>query len=96
MFVRFRHVVRKAQELNLSTPPPLAELDYCRGGWVALEDVIRACTFALTISPRKFVVLNLVGSSSAREKYHVADAKRLLGFKLAFDFAAYEPDAHYT
>lgn len=92
--VRFGHVVRGAQELNLSTPTPLAEYDYCRGGWVALEDVIEACAVALTISPSKteFEVLNLVGSLGARDKYHVDQAEQRLGFKLAFDFAAYEND----
>ncbi len=45
--LRFGHVVYGAAEQNLDTPTPLAALDYCVGGWVALEDVVQGCIAAL-------------------------------------------------
>lgn len=90
--VRFGHIVRGAEELNLERSKPLAREYYCRGGWVALEDVADACVAALMIDPpgEVFEILNIVGARDARTRFHVADAEERLGIELQYDFAAFE------
>ena len=92
MCLRFGHIVRGGEESDLSRAHPLSEEDYCRGGWVALEDIVRACVAAVHIQPsaETFETLNLVGSKGSRERFRVADAEGRLRIKLKYDFAAYE------
>ena len=92
MGLRFGHVVWGEREVNLDEPTPLVALDYCRGGWVALEDVVVACAKALEIPPSRdtFEILNIVGAKSARDRFETGRVERRLGFKFAYDFADYE------
>ena len=89
--LRFGHIVRGAEETNLEQSRSLEDEDYCRGGWVALEDVADACSAALTTEPsdQVFEVLNIVGAAGARARFHVADAEQRLGIRLRYDFAEY-------
>ena len=90
--LRFGHVVRGTGETTLAGAP-LDDLHYCRGGWVALEDVVAGCLAALKgAGSRTFEVYNLVGSRSGRDRFNVAETEQQLGIKLAFDFSGYEPE----
>ncbi|HKI73763.1 MAG TPA: NAD(P)-dependent oxidoreductase [Pseudomonadales bacterium] len=89
--LRLGHIVRGADGVNADEPIPLHALDYCRGGWVAIEDVVPACIAALSVVPEtEFKLYNLVGSRSGRARYRTADAERRLGMKLQYDFAEFE------
>lgn len=92
MCLRLGHIVWGEREVNLSKPTPLTEFNYCRGGWVALEDVVIACAKALetTPDPKIFEILNIVGARGAREKFNIGDTEQRLGFELIFDFANFE------
>jgi nucleoside-diphosphate-sugar epimerase len=90
--LRFGHIVLGEEETNLRRSISLRDEEYCRGGWVALEDVVDACIAAVE-TPRTtptFEVLNIVGSRGARDRFRVAAAESRLGMKLRYDFAAYE------
>ena len=89
--LRFGHIVRGEEEMNLLRSMSLKDEHYCRGGWVALEDVVDACAAALETAraTTTFEVLNIVGAQSARDKFHVAAAENRLGIKLRYDFAGY-------
>ena len=90
--LRFGHVVRGANETTLAGAS-LDQLPYCRGGWVALEDVVAGCLAALeSAGPRTFEVYNLVGSRSGRDRFNVAEAEQQLGIRLAYDFSRHEPE----
>lgn len=91
MCLRFGHIVRGKLEQNLDSSTPLSELDYCRGGWVAIEDVVTACAVALELSPdlHSLEILNIVGAQGARKKYQIEQTERRLGIKLAYGFANY-------
>ncbi|HJT43161.1 MAG TPA: NAD(P)-dependent oxidoreductase [Rhizomicrobium sp.] len=90
--LRFGHIVLGEEESNLQRSLSLRDEEYCRGGWVALEDVTNACAAALETPPTtsKFEILNIVGARSARDRFLVAAAEKRLGVKLRYDFAAYE------
>ncbi len=90
--LRFGHMVCGEKETDLAGNTPLTELDYCRGGWVALEDVVAACASALdaTPDPDKFEILNIVGARTGRDRFQVANVEERLGLELRFDFAHYE------
>ena len=89
--LRFGHIVLGEKRMNLKGTVPLENERYCRGGWVALEDIVSACSAALGIEPsaEMFENLNIVGSRDARAKYNVAHAEERLGITLQYDFAAY-------
>lgn len=92
--LRLGHVVHGARRQNLGSPLPLDQLQYCRGGWVALEDVIEALVAALSAEPdTRFRVYNVVGSRSARARFAVAATEARFGMALRYDFAAYEANA---
>ena len=90
--LRFGHIVWGKEETNLDSPIPLREFDYCRGGWVALEDVVTACASALQIAPDvdSFEVLNLVGSRTARDRFDVSKTEKRLQMNFEYDFSNYE------
>lgn len=90
--IRLGHVVFGRQKLNLGDPIPLEQLQYCRGGWVALEDVIDACAAALSKPPdARFRICNLVGSRAGRQRFDVRATERHLGLDLRYDFAEFDP-----
>ena len=92
MCLRLGHVVWGAREVNLSVPTPLADFAYCRGGWVALEDVVTACAHALQTSPDRdqFEILNIVGASASAKRFDTHRAETRLGFRFVYNFANYE------
>ena len=89
--IRLGHIVHGKDEMTLDRSKALSEENYCRGGWVALEDVADACASALTIEPsdEAFEILNIVGAAGARARFQVGQAEERLGIKLQYDFAAY-------
>jgi len=89
--IRFGHVVLGKEQMNLKRTRQLSSEQYCRGGWVALEDIVSACAAGLMVEPSAdtFEILNIVGAKSSREKFKVEEAEIRLGIKLEFDFAKY-------
>ena len=88
--LRFGHIVHGAAERSLHDDLPLELLDYCRGGWVALEDVATACAAALAIEPRQeFEILNVVGARSSRARFGIDATERRLDMRFEYDFAVY-------
>ncbi len=90
--LRLGHIVLGEAGTSLERSVSLWDEDYCRGGWVALEDVVDACASALELTPAldTFEILNIVGAAEARERFHVGSAESRLGIKLRYDFAEYE------
>jgi len=90
--LRFGHIVCGAKELDLNRVIPLKDIEYCRGGWVALEDVVEACTAAIeiTLHTEQLEILNVVGGRGARNRFQVAETERRLGIRFRYDFAEYE------
>lgn len=90
--LRFGHVVHGKTETSLEGTS-LQDEQYCRGGWVALEDIAQACLAGLTVDQidDEFEVLNIVGAKGARDRFRVGTAEDRLGFALEYDFVAYEP-----
>ena len=91
--LRFGHIVRGEAETNIEGSLALKDEQYCRGGWVALEDIAEACLAGLALQPSadELEILNIVGATGARERFRVATAESRLGITLQYDFAAYEP-----
>ncbi|GLQ55164.1 NAD-dependent epimerase/dehydratase family protein [Devosia nitrariae] len=91
--LRFGHIVRGEEESNLEGSLALKNEHYCRGGWVALEDIAEACLAGLALQPSEdaLEILNIVGAKGARERFRVTAAENRLGITLQYDFAAYEP-----
>ncbi len=88
--LRFGHVVHGAAKTTLGGEP-LDTLEYCRGGWVAIEDVVAGCLAALKdAGDQSFGIYNLVGSRSGRNRFDVAQTEDRLGIALAYDFSEYE------
>jgi len=89
--LRFGHVVRGKENANLRGDLSLENLDYCRGGWVALEDVVTGCLAAIKSSADPiFHPYNLVGSKSGRGRFHVNETEKRFGISLIYDFSEYE------
>ena len=89
--LRFGHVVRGKEKMTLNLKSPLHELEYCRGGWVALDDVVTGCIAALMAQEdTSFHPYNLVGSLSGRKRFKVAETEQRLGISLVYDFREYE------
>ena len=66
----------------------LAELSYCRGGWVDVADATAALVAALSVDARpRFHLHHVIGDSAARARYKVAEAEAFLGitFQERFD-----------
>lgn len=88
--VRFGHIVRAQTQTNLKGTKSLSEVQYCRGGWVALSDVVKGCCYALAVdSSASFRTLNLIGASSAYEKYDVQATEQQLNLMLQYRFEQY-------
>lgn len=66
----------------------LTELAYCRGGWVCRYDVAEAVSRAAEGTMNG--TFTVVGSRQGRERFNVAQTEKLLGFRLAADFAEYD------
>lgn len=89
--LRFGHIVRGMEQLTLGSKTSLDDLDYCRGGWIALEDVISGCIAALkSNTDPSFLPYNLVGSRSGRSRFDVAKTEQRFGISIVYDFSEYE------
>lgn len=71
---------------------PLADLTYCRGGWIDRYDLARACLGAIEGDLRGFRVLNVVGAGEGYERFDVARAEVQLGFQIVSRFEDFPPD----
>jgi NAD+ dependent glucose-6-phosphate dehydrogenase len=75
--LRFGHVVRGEEETNLKGSLALKDEHYCRGGWVALEDIAEACLAGLVLQPSEdaLEILNIVGAKAAYEPAEPAESE---------------------
>ena len=89
--LRFGHVVRGKEQTTLDSKTPLHDFYYCRGGWVALEDIVKVCTSALSSAADKsFRPYNIIGSKSGRGRFNVSKTERRFGISLTYDFSEYD------
>jgi len=89
--LRFGHIVRGMEQLTLDSKTSLDDLDYCRGGWIALEDVISGCIAALkNNADPTFQPYTLVGSKSGYVRFNTAKTEQRFGISIAHDFSKYE------
>jgi nucleoside-diphosphate-sugar epimerase len=89
--LRIGHVVRGQEQTTLDSQTPLSELDYCRGGWVAIEDLVEACTKVLEYDPKsEFRILSFIGSRMARQRFMDLDLENELDMVIRYEFAEYE------
>jgi len=68
---------------------PLADLKYCRGGWVCRYDLARAVVAALAWRGRGYEAFHIIGDRRMRGRFDVARAKASLGIELETDFSGY-------
>lgn len=92
--LRLGHVVDGQYGVTLDQRAPLTGEEYCRDGWVAIEDVVNGCVASLTVAAGgdEFEVLTLVGSRSGRKRFNVAYTEQRLGLQLVYDFAEFEAE----
>jgi nucleoside-diphosphate-sugar epimerase len=64
----------------------LAELTYCRGGWVCRYDVAKVCEKALRIIDSKFNVFHVVGSYQAKKQFNIDRTEKLLNMRIECTF----------
>jgi nucleoside-diphosphate-sugar epimerase len=88
--LRLGRVVDGDRATTLGEEVTLSDLTYCRGGWVAIEDVAEAFTAALTSPPDDvFLPYTLVGSRLGRLRFNVCKTEARLGIRLKYDFAEF-------
>jgi len=60
----------------------LADVDYCRGGWVCCHDVGRAVAATLRQREDGLSLYHVVGSPQARDRFDIAATEAALGLRL--------------
>ncbi len=87
--LRIGHVVDGTCDTDLEGRR-LEELEYCRGGWVDIDDVCNALVAAVSAPlSQGFTIMNLISSLGARKSYRVERTLDALNIKLSHDFARY-------
>ena len=79
VMLRAGHVVDGVEGVD-AKGIPLAELKYCRGGWVCRHDLAEACLTALSFGTGGYHAFHIIGSREARERFDVARTEDELGF----------------
>lgn len=60
---------------------PLAEVEYCRGGWVCRRDLARAVLKALAYDQPGYSAFHVIGSAEAWGRFDLDRTEKLLGVK---------------
>jgi len=68
---------------------PLAEVVYCRGGWVCRYDLARACIKALELESAGYTAFHVIGSAGAHKHFDIERTERDLGLVCAERFEQY-------
>ena len=90
LVLRAGHVVDGHRETD-SKDRVLADLDYCRGGWVCRHDLAQACLLALAYEPPGYSAFHIIGAEPARNHYDVHRTEEVLGLTFESRFENYPP-----
>jgi nucleoside-diphosphate-sugar epimerase len=69
----------------------LADLQYCRGGWVCRHDLAQACLLALGLDKPGYTAFHIIGASEARRYFDIDRTEKMLGLKFTNRFENYFP-----
>ena len=86
--LRLGHIVDGKRETDLHGAA-LADLAYCRGGWVCQYDVARAFAAAIETDFTGYHLLHVIGSYQAASRFDLSAAKELIGFECGEKFLGY-------
>jgi nucleoside-diphosphate-sugar epimerase len=88
MALRLGHIVDGRARTDLNGVP-LADVDYCRGGWVCQYDVARAFLRAAETDFDGYRMIDVIGSHQAEKRFDLEAAKGLIGFECGERFEGY-------
>ncbi|MCB0036991.1 MAG: NAD(P)-dependent oxidoreductase [Anaerolineales bacterium] len=88
VILRLGHIVDGAQQTTLDGTP-LAQLNYCRGGWVDRTDVAYACLQALTAPVKGYHALHIIGAYQADALYNIGRTEEILNMRFQYRFKNY-------
>lgn len=86
--LRLGHVVDGIQQTT-QNGQPLAQLSYCRGGWVDRTDVAQACLQALTMTIKGYHALHIIGAYQAYQQYNINRTEKILNMRFQHRFENY-------
>jgi hypothetical protein len=67
----------------------LADLKYCRGGWLCRYDLAQACLNALELDLEGYNAFHVIGSRAARAHFDIERTENELGMTFESKFEAY-------
>ena len=67
----------------------LANVTYCRGGWVCRYDLAQACLKALTFNSTGYTAYHIIGAKQARSHFDIDRTERELGLQFETRFENY-------
>ena len=88
LVLRLGHIVDGKAQTDLEGGP-LAELSYCRGGWVCRYDVARAFAKAIEADFAEYYRIDIIGSHQAANRFDLSAARELIGFECGEKFMGY-------
>ena len=88
LVLRLGHIV-DGKALTDLEGAPLADLSYCRGGWVCRYDVARAFAKAIEADFAGVLQIDIIGSHQAAARFDLTAAKKLIGFECGENFLGY-------
>ncbi len=68
---------------------PLAEVDYCRGGWVCRYDLGQAVLRAVELDMSGYQAFNVISDTRAHKRFDLATTENVLGVQFETDFSNY-------
>jgi nucleoside-diphosphate-sugar epimerase len=86
--LRLGHIVDGRGEVD-PQGRPLADLQYCRGGWVCRYDVAGAVNHALRFDQPGYHRFDIIGAIQARDRFDIVRTETELGFRCLVDFKDY-------
>jgi nucleoside-diphosphate-sugar epimerase len=88
MTLRAGHIVNGRTHLT-SKGQPLAEVDYCRGGWVCRYDLATAVQQTITLNWTGYEALHVISDSRASQCFGLERTRERLDMDFAVDFSIY-------
>lgn len=68
----------------------LADLKYCRGGWVCRYDLAQACIKAIEFNSKGYDAFHAIGAEQARQHFDIYRTEKELGLKFETRFEQYK------
>ena len=69
----------------------LADLQYCRGGWVCRYDLAQASLLAIGLDKPGYTAFHIIGASAARRYYDIDKTEKILDLEFKSRFEDYLP-----